>query len=953
MALKQPPLFKQATEKLTLFLRSHLRSVSIFSLLMLICGTAITSEVSSTKRQGGAPSSQTIRPLSHQKKAINPPTQPGARPPVKHDKSSGMQAASTSKEAIAPEKSSPQLPTSLSSESSTAPQKASNDNRSSEQELAQLSLEVEQPTQVEEAAPRQIAAPSTAQAATAPQTAVQTEDAQSPLLTVCPSKEPAPKANIDNFTKPAAPDSTGYVINFPNVNIIEYIKFISKISNTNFIFNEQDLQFKVTIVSEEPTSLDNVMAALLQVLRINGLSLVEQGNNVIIYKGADLSKVATVVTDESGEMSDQTTPLITRVFRLCNLNPALIESMVKPMLSSQALIESSPQTRHLIVTDIKTNIEKIAQLLQVLDSPDSPLDIARFRVQNMFISSLVTLAQKILQPIQGDNTLVLVPQAATNTIFIVSTPFLIERSLTLLSVLDSGEALQQSMIEDSTNAGSPYVLNPRISTKQDAAGTRFIMYKLQYHRGDEIQQALEAIAASLASGFPQTAIVQTPPKSRVSTISQFADKESGVFNSTAQSATTMVDVAALPPQVNSALDVQQTAPTPPAPPNTSAAAFVQSLGANATQSQADLDLVRTISTVQWIQSSNSIVFSGDQASTDKLRALIQELDFPVKQVFIECLVLQTTIAHSLDFGVEYGGLINYQDIGANPDALAGGFTSTGNPPSLSSSLLNPATIPQAATLPLGVTTALAPGPIAAGLGIGAIGRMVSANGKVFTTLGALVAALQTDVSAQVLLNPNILTQDNYEASIFVGSNIPYQTQSIVSQASTVVANFEYLNVGTLLKITPLVANSDLVTLTVRQEISQVSTAASANNMLTPTTTTSTTLTRVNVPNNHFLVISGQINDMHSENRSSLPCLGGLPVIGALFGKNSPRDDKNNLIIFIRPHILNTSEELDNLSEQQRAHYEEHSNTCGVKSNWEMLKEILNLQCKPREPVYKK
>src|ERR1700733_3138114 len=66
------------------------------------------------------------------------------------------------------------------------------------------------------------------------------------------------------------------LINFNNVSMIEYIRFISRITNRNFIFDESDLQFNVTIVSEEPATIDNIMTALLQELRIRDLSLIEE-----------------------------------------------------------------------------------------------------------------------------------------------------------------------------------------------------------------------------------------------------------------------------------------------------------------------------------------------------------------------------------------------------------------------------------------------------------------------------------------------------------------------------------------------------------------------------------------------------------------------------------------------------------------------------------------------------
>ena len=75
-----------------------------------------------------------------------------------------------------------------------------------------------------------------------------------------------------------------YTINFSNISIIEYIKFASKITNLNFVFKDDELQFNVTIVSEEPVNTAQCISILIQVLRINGLVVLEQDNNIADHK---------------------------------------------------------------------------------------------------------------------------------------------------------------------------------------------------------------------------------------------------------------------------------------------------------------------------------------------------------------------------------------------------------------------------------------------------------------------------------------------------------------------------------------------------------------------------------------------------------------------------------------------------------------------------------------------
>src|SRR5579871_2341833 len=84
-------------------------------------------------------------------------------------------------------------------------------------------------------------------------------------------------------------DKDTYTVNFNNIAIIEFIRFASKITNLNFVFEEDDLQFTVTVVSEEAVTAKNVMAALSQVLRMHDLTLIEQDGNVLITKSKNVN----------------------------------------------------------------------------------------------------------------------------------------------------------------------------------------------------------------------------------------------------------------------------------------------------------------------------------------------------------------------------------------------------------------------------------------------------------------------------------------------------------------------------------------------------------------------------------------------------------------------------------------------------------------------------------------
>jgi general secretion pathway protein D len=81
-------------------------------------------------------------------------------------------------------------------------------------------------------------------------------------------------------------------------------------------------------------------------------------------------------------------------------------------------------------------------------------------------------------------------------------------------------------------------------------------------------------------------------------------------------------------------------------------------------------------------------------------------------------------------------------------------------------------------------------------------------------------------------------------------------------------------------------------------------------------------TTVVVEDGQTVVIGGLIQDRAAESESGVPCLGNLPVVGALFRTRTKDSTKRNLLIFITPHILNTPEALAAITEEKRRESEE-------------------------------
>ncbi|MFN0065330.1 MAG: secretin N-terminal domain-containing protein [Chlamydiales bacterium] len=634
-----------------------------------------------------------------------------------------------------------------------------------------------------------------------------------------------------------SPEQEGYTINFEDIGIIELLHFISKISGVNFIFEKEQLQFNVTMVSQEAMGSEDLTSALLQILKMHGLSVVEQGGTVLIYGNESLSKVSKVITDENvNEACD--TAIITRVFRLYNVDPDKIGTIVKPLLSKDAVIEVSLQTRHLIVSDITSNVDKIADLLNALDTPNAAFEIAEYHVQSAYPAALVAYSREILAPLIQNNPMQMIAQPSAHKIFIVSTPYLINKALQILESLDAADVTDVADLPSSSMANN-----------------NIFMYKLRYHHGKEISQALQEVGTNL----------------------QFANV-------------------------------------------------------------TNIELINSLYTVQWIEANNSIVVTGTQDAVEKIVMLLEDLDQPPKQVYLEVLIINTTLRNSFDFGVQWialgdeqdklayaSGLLSNSQTGTNiqgtsstqPGARYISANPTNNPPAIP----NPGRdVPLPTPSSLAGFSDISNSTSAFGLGI--IGNIIKHNGVSFLTLGALVSALEEESDTTIVLNPRIMTEDTQTASFFVGSNIPYQTTStVVGVTGATTQNIQYEDVGVQLKVTPTIAPNNIVSLQVDQTIAEV--VSGQGTTLNPTTEKILASTKVHVPDGCFLVMSGHVRDVTTYTRSGIPCLGTLPLIGPTFSRNIEQREKSNLIMFIRPHVVTNIEESIRLTNEE-----------GYRHNWD-------------------
>ncbi len=178
----------------------------------------------------------------------------------------------------------------------------------------------------------------------------------------------------------------------------------------------------------------------------------------------------------------------------------------------------------------------------------------------------------------------------------------------------------------------------------------------------------------------------------------------------------------------------------------------------------------------------------------------------------------------------------------------------------------------------------------------------------------------------ILSSPQILTADNSEAEIHVGENVPFITKTETNTSGLATKSIERQDVGIKLNITPQITEGDNVRLALYQEISSVKDSGSSAALeVGPTTTIRSTKTTVIVSNEQTVVISGLMQERMEESETRVPLLHRIPLIGWLFKYRTSTNVKNNLLVFLTPHIIRDSNDLRRITNVKKDLYARKEN----------------------------
>ncbi|WP_457152587.1 type II secretion system secretin GspD, partial [Mesorhizobium sp. P5_C1] len=189
-----------------------------------------------------------------------------------------------------------------------------------------------------------------------------------------------------------------------------------------------------------------------------------------------------------------------------------------------------------------------------------------------------------------------------------------------------------------------------------------------------------------------------------------------------------------------------------------------------------------------------------------------------------------------------------------------------------------------------------------------------ATDNIQVTLNALSSI--TDVN--VISAPTIMALNNQKAILQVGDQVPIATRQVVDQSfgSAPVVSVEMKDTGVILTVTPRINNAGRVMLDIEQEVSNV-TKTTSSGIDSPTIQQRKIQTRVLVNDGESLALGGLIQSRNNVDRTQVPILGDIPIIGNAFKQKTDSIGRTELIIFIRPHVVRDINEAREVTDEFR------------------------------------
>jgi general secretion pathway protein D len=648
----------------------------------------------------------------------------------------------------------------------------------------------------------------------------------------------------------------------PDTELGDLISWISSITCKQFLLpgtipaNSK----KVTIVAPELITPEEAYRLFLGALDSVGLTVQPSGKVMRIIETVKAKSGPIPLYGEDSDLP-QNESYVTRLIHVENADPNEVAQVFGRLKGEQGdVIVYAPQGA-LIVTDLASNITRMMHILKEIDQPGTGEKVWIIGIKNTSASDMAQKLGEIFQvaKLGGKGGNASTPPAPGTAPIRVKVGDLTTEMM-ISKIIPDERSNQLIVIANERAYARVLTLVKKLDVPIEGGDGRIHVYYCENANCDELAQTIGAVTGIAVSGAA-----------------------GGRSRSRSSNTST---------------------PTPPTPSATTGQPLQ---GANL--------LFEGEVRINFDRPTNSLIIVSSLKDYQTLRRVIERLDSPRKQVFVEAMILEVTLDKERDLGASWHGIKPQNLFGlSDPSLIVGG--------------LNPANtlVPTNAlgdTMLAGVLGPVLTPAEAAGLGSAATSTVD------IPSFGVLVKALQTNNDVDVLSNPHLLIMNNEDGEISVGQRVPFPVSTLglggaaagaggalgglASGLGGLFPQVQREKVALEMKLTPHVNEHDIIRLEVDEKISEL---APGSSNLGPSTSERTAKTIVVAKDQQTILIGGLMSDKVINSVTKIPILGDIPILGFFFRSTTKHVVKTNLIIALTPYVITDQSDLRRVLEKK-------------------------------------
>ncbi|MGC6417255.1 MAG: type II secretion system secretin GspD [Bradymonadia bacterium] len=676
---------------------------------------------------------------------------------------------------------------------------------------------------------------------------------------------------------PDLPDDAKFTLDIYEHDIADVVWLIGCLTQQNIILPKSIKGKKITIWAPQKVTKQEAYRAFLTALETNGLTISRQGKFIRIIDIKDFARASDPL------LNPETTPpnqdrMVTQIVTLKHVDAGEINEVISKLATPNAQFIVYQPNNSLIITETGSNLRKLKDLIRDLDQPGGSEELWIYQVVNAEANEI---AQKILEVFEKEGAKKSKKSSR-------------KRSSKKRGRKKKGSAESTSVGESELDATvSKVIADERtnrlliVATRRSYKRVKKLIKRLDIAvEGDgqvHIHQLNHAKAADIS-----TVLGNLSSNQRSRTSSRRKTSRSKKSKSKSRSSSSGSSSAALfEGEVNITAD----------------------------------------------EDTNSLVITASLKDYLALKKVIDVLDRPRRQVFIEAVVMEVAVENNREFGIS-------SHIGYDPDFSGEkGLVVFGNPGPKGGSILD---LTSAASL----------------TGLAVQGPPIEISGVSLPSFGAVMRALASNNDVNVLSTPHILTTDNEQAEIVVGDNVPFVSGFVGGGGGGLpggaggltgglgllpTVNVQRQDVALTLKITPRINAASFVTLEIDQVVEEIS---RFDERLGPTTSKRSVKSTVVVKDQNTVVIGGLQKSKQSNSKTAFPFLGEIPIIGYLFRSSTKKRERVNLLLMLTPYVIEGPNDFKTIMKRKLEEHREFAERFHKKGD----KLVLNIDYRKKHGV---